>query len=794
MSARKFPVVFDKQGLPLPEHIVPSIALPALNEEVPAFPEIVPVMLRPPHPIMVMVNGAPQEVKIPSVLVIPGNVGYLKQFFSAQLFVANGAPLSSALAVRGITGSMNLPEGADLVAGTEDDPLKPADTVNGIQPLTMPVRAPGNDGIPGTADDVERLAPAEQGMAEFLIRGDGEGFHKLSFDIDAVLEGLPTGPVAITGQAIGGVLVRNPDFDMTFTVPSVVRRGERFKLYAAVTNIGQGLANDVSVTIDASRLSGARIVGGGTKTIDTLQPGDSKTLAFELDSDVTGQVVATYLQLDPRTDSTARLKFTVGVGERGVVLSPDTLVLPAQVSALPGSVVDAAMRVLGQAWSIANAWPGTLPGGVARIDRTVVKAKALALAEAGLRITLGEPQANAVRDLLTDFSGGATLDVGFDQLLRQTNAGRAFFDAAGAALGADAVVSPLDFEQALSTVAASGPDFLAFAVASASGTPPRVAIVDAAGRRTEAPSAPGVLPLAQIRGASLVPLGDPASAPVLGLIALPAAAPYTIELTGTEGSPVDVSVTFPRLDGTFARAVRSGVSLAQGAQVRIVVAPNDTAPVTLVDGGSGDGGPAPDPISVAPLTSESPRLTAAAVIGPETFPNAPPFGFNIALLFDRLIDPRAAGVVSNYSVPANVVSSAKRQLSGRVVLATLRQPEGPYVPTTITVRNIGDPRGMPGFEMARPLSSRLLGVGGVVSGRVLNPDGSPVVGATVFYQANPNWETCENPERPMALTSVNTDTSGHYEFRNVRQDTCGQQWSMVTVDEATGALRNARGQ
>src|SRR5256885_1610808 len=32
------------------------------------------------------------DVKIPALLIIPGNVGFLKQFFSAQLFVANGSP------------------------------------------------------------------------------------------------------------------------------------------------------------------------------------------------------------------------------------------------------------------------------------------------------------------------------------------------------------------------------------------------------------------------------------------------------------------------------------------------------------------------------------------------------------------------------------------------------------------------------------------------------------------------------------------------------------------------------
>src|SRR4029079_14114116 len=136
----------------------------------------------------------------------------------------------------------------DQELGTDDDPLALPDTVHGVQLETLPILGLGPDGKPGTEDDADRLAPGEQGQAEFLLRGEREGFHTLAFDIEAVLEGLVSGPVNIKGKASGGVLVRNPFFDMTFTVPSVVRRGERFMLYAAVTNIGPGIANDVTVS------------------------------------------------------------------------------------------------------------------------------------------------------------------------------------------------------------------------------------------------------------------------------------------------------------------------------------------------------------------------------------------------------------------------------------------------------------------------------------------------------------------------------------------------------------------
>ncbi|PYQ20145.1 MAG: hypothetical protein DMF81_19560, partial [Acidobacteria bacterium] len=156
------------------------------------------------------------------------------------------------------------------------------------------------------------------------------------------------------------MLVRNPFFDVTFTVPAVVRRGELFRLFATVTNIGHGVANDVHVSLDAARMSGVSLAGEATQRIDTLRAGDSRTLAFGFESQRTGQVVASYLHFDTQSAG-GDLKFTLGVGERGISLSPDTLVLPVAVDALPEPVVEAAMRVLGQAWSVASAPSGSLP-------------------------------------------------------------------------------------------------------------------------------------------------------------------------------------------------------------------------------------------------------------------------------------------------------------------------------------------------------------------------------------------------------------------------------------------------
>src|SRR5258707_14512451 len=103
--------------------------------------------------------------------------------------------------------------------------------------------APGPDGKPS----VSALNPGQTGQAEWTIRGDKEGYNTIGFDINATLEGLPTGPVALTGTAEVGVLVRNPYFNRTYTVPVVGRKAELFNVFATLTKIGQAAANNLTV-------------------------------------------------------------------------------------------------------------------------------------------------------------------------------------------------------------------------------------------------------------------------------------------------------------------------------------------------------------------------------------------------------------------------------------------------------------------------------------------------------------------------------------------------------------------
>ena len=173
-----FPVAFDRQGVAVPQPLKPP-ARPTrtgVSVDLPSFPTIVPLMLEAGDgvelPEIELPGGGKVEIRIPSVLVIPGDVGFLKQFFSAQLFVANGTPGGSGLVVRDVNATIQLPPGPDAVLGTADDPLALPELTTGIQEQTLPVLGVGPDGEPGTTDDAVALEPGEQGQAEFLVRGE----------------------------------------------------------------------------------------------------------------------------------------------------------------------------------------------------------------------------------------------------------------------------------------------------------------------------------------------------------------------------------------------------------------------------------------------------------------------------------------------------------------------------------------------------------------------------------------------------------------------------------------------
>ena len=171
--------------------------------------------------------------------MIPGDIGFLNQVFSVMLLVSNVAPNGSNLVVTDLKASIVLPAGNDKVVGTPDDPLVMAHTDAGESARVQKITQPGPDGKLGTADDIVALGPGQTGNAEFLVEGRREGSQIVEMNLSGTLNGLPVGPVAISGRAAGSVLVRNPTFTLTFTHPDVVNAGEQYSLDVTVTNTSQ---------------------------------------------------------------------------------------------------------------------------------------------------------------------------------------------------------------------------------------------------------------------------------------------------------------------------------------------------------------------------------------------------------------------------------------------------------------------------------------------------------------------------------------------------------------------------
>ena len=64
----------------------------------------------------------PEFPPIAGLIVIPGNIGFLHQFFEVNLMVTNGAPAQSNLKIENLQAKIVLPTGEDKVAGTDDVP------------------------------------------------------------------------------------------------------------------------------------------------------------------------------------------------------------------------------------------------------------------------------------------------------------------------------------------------------------------------------------------------------------------------------------------------------------------------------------------------------------------------------------------------------------------------------------------------------------------------------------------------------------------------------------------------
>lgn len=739
---------------------------------------------------------------IPGVVVIPNNIGFLNQYFSALLLVTNGAPGQSNLVVRDLKATVILPNGKDTQPDTNDDPLKMAVGAAGPFPTTLPVMNAGPDGKAGTADDVNFLHPAVSGQADFTVEGKKEGLHKIDFEITAVLEGLPIGPVPIKGKASGAVLVRNPTFSITFSHPATIRSGEGYDIFVTVTNTSKTAANLVSIHLDDLALSGARMAPNETadRQITTIDPNSSATVSYRLIAQRTGKITASAIASDDNVQG--RFTLRAGVGERNIPLSPDSLIIP-YTGSLPADLVNAAVGLLGQAWSVATAPTGALPSDVLPIAKQLITARANDLSETGIRILMGDEPAKAVADLAFDFLGAENADRGFDDLRRKSAQGLNL-DLAMAAVFREAAQTDgvIMLQQRIAERATSRPGHISVVT---SESPVRVMITDGANNKiggiNASESYRQILYADQLSFSTqcIVPSTDCTTWSTLSLITKLESTTYRVDLKAEAAASFDLGIVVPDGTKTLRQVTFTGVSLPAGASAWLTLLPNTDAQYALSIDLNSDGQPDGPPLAasgVVVVPDLGPSVSAVTQLAPGFGPGGDKHGRNVAVLFSERVTKESAQNIANYSVDENAVRVSYLQPSGRMVFLLLRDGIGhydglnPFPRRFLTVSGITDLKlnAMdPGSETL-PIRPRVTGPAAMVSGTVRSAQGEPVPGALVRLLQQV-WidQDYSLEQRFVIFSEKQVRSDGAYQFDYVLQnDDPAGPFMIEAVNAATG--------
>ncbi|MDH4017764.1 MAG: hypothetical protein OEV20_10540, partial [Actinomycetota bacterium] len=650
------------------------------------------------------------------------------------------------------------------------------------------------------------LPPQGSGEAEFLVEGAREGSHVIDVEIRGMLHGLPGGPVEVTGGAEGAVVVRDPNFALTFIHPNVVRAGELYELQVELRNTSRVDANLVTVGIDPRNLSGARFVDPDTasRLIEQIPAGDSASLVFELEALRTGQVTASTLELDDPSGivSGRRLSLRAGVSEQGVPLSPDTLLLPSEVSRLRDRAANVdltfrALALLGQAHSISNSPRGSLPTGLRPISLDTVIQRARELTEAAIRLEFSWQTASdgssepipegllwTLQDLYFDYLGAGFAEEGWDALYRGSRQARLFGAALAEVVGREAdsigAIDLIELQRRWAeTEAYRGPQITVMTQAVGPELPVAFSLVDDDGRRL---------------GGSLDPQGgdreivgadalvfEQGDAPIgqLAVLTQIDSFAYEVELSAISAGTFDLGLVVPAGEGQLRHVVFSSLSVAAGERLLLSIRPDLSSAVDLRQGGN-----PVVPTSEALVVDGPPEVLAVVQ---DTDPDIDLYGRAVAVLFDEDVDAEsgevlAAYAVSDASIPmipgpdlvdSNRIVGAKTQFGERIVYVGLRDPVGPFVDRSLAVSGVRD---LDGQEMLPVVARPIVpdpegGEGGQLTGRVLRSDGTPAPGAEITYFPSVLLATGCSLDVPLVVKPA--DDEGRYGIDFVALETCG---------------------
>ena len=697
-----------------------------------------------------------------ALIVVPGSIGYLHQFYKVDLVVFNTLAAASPFVVSHLKATYAPPPAADGVG-----PLRLAARAgDGIDDAAMkPIRAADGDGRPGEGPD--RLRGGESGTATYYLEALKTGSHPLDFLIQGQFEGGDLSePIPLSGKAEGRVLVVNPTFNLMLVHPDVVRKGETYVMEARLTNTSGTLANGVTLSIDRTRLGNVKLVETAEcpavqQAPDTLAPGQTVTFRFQFRAQKTGEVTGSYLYAE---EGTIGFQLSAGVTERNVRLNPDTLTLPRTLEGLPQALREAMLKVLGQAYCVATS-KATLPAGVLPVGRDVVTGRmARSLSEQGLFLGMGTDRLRIWWDLWKLFT--LNPDSGFDQLMRTTQAGAelrdAFLEAWTSWLGG---FGPAD---RLRELAAFGEGTGGTALVGIQGAGPGLVIglADDSSRFLQCAGQDHDLPA---QGAAL---GTSASGSILVQSPVPAGASLHTVLTNEGSAAMTLKLGIVRPVAGQGDPECSTLSLTLGQGVTATLAPGASGMLEacLASRAGASLGRVPAEAS-GPVPAEPFRVLSVHRYDLDLFPDATPYGTHLMVLFNRPTMPLElpsdeAGFQAAEALVQVEANHAWRKATGyqtdsaggtvldedgnpkklpsppalvqafpRVAALYLEKPVGPYVPRRLTLSEAWKDAAGRALEGERtwPIQSGLVPGGALVRGRVRRLDGTGLPAKLTYW-------------------------------------------------------------
>ena len=811
----------DAYALPVPNPQFPEVPVPTVSSG--TLEPIPRTELDLEERDIVMLESTP----IPGFIIIPTDIAFLNQFFSVIMVVQNGALAGSGLELRDLSGVLEL-SGDGIRQAETDPPTIPGEPV--------PVLDPGPDGISGTSDDLTFIVAQASGQATWLVEGLREGQHRLTAHLTGEIHGLASGkPAPIEGKIPGVVVVRDPRFALTFFHPNTVRSGEFYDFRVSVTNTSTTPVYDLSLELPPNAISGARLLEADDDEYDEIEEGDNEPVqrisellpgttgmaTWRLESRRTGRVVASAFNTSSPLD--ASFVFEIGVGELGIPLSPETIVLPRVVDDLPPAVVEPALELLGLAHSLANA-PNGVEVDLPPVGETIVMLRGTELAAAGQRHAFGEPVARSVVGFGLEWMGSSHWSSSFDVLRRQSRRGHELENATAFHLGER--MQEIGAEDALAEVeelAISGrPMVLVFAEGAGFDGDARLALVgNTSGRAAIGQRADVDFFSRALEGAAVLGVDAGSWAGEIGVIAVPiddegswVEESYQVQLWGTASGQVHLEVVLVMPDGRTRRFEPSAAvetksrSLAYinvGPEMETTSIQGDTNGDSIQDWW--------EALEVIVRDAPPARIITAGFNDTINPVRGGPYR-NVVLLISQPVDGDALASIdaADWFVESELEiataeggsenfardrrgRSFRLQLDPRILIATFEKPLNPHAELRLSSGSSPLPL-VGGGELTivdQPISAGGGLESGVVRGVVLGPDGGPLAQAIVeIYEL---LEICRGLDGcnwyPNLSDRINADASGGFVFDAVRyrDETIPSQQAAFTVravDPSTG--------